>query len=126
MAEITGYSGQIDFGVIVDSDVSYHTTGWSLDLVGDTHDITDFTSSGWRRFLAGLKGWSGSFEMFADATNSIVPSDVGSNATLKLYINSTNYLSGNAICTGWHHSTAVDGVQTISMDFQGNSDLSYT
>ena len=127
MAVIAGYDGGVDWGLIVDSDVAgYSTHSWSVDVTGEAHDITDFNSSGWRTFLAGLKGWSGSVELFVDGTTHCSPSDVGSSATLKLSLNSSNYLSGTAICTGWHPTASVDGVETQSLDFQGTGTLAYT
>ena len=89
-------------------------------------DITNLSSTGWRKFKGGLKSWTGSLEVYTDGTNVFVPSDVGASAQLKLYVNSTNYLVGDAICSAWHPAVSVDGVQTQTMDFQGNSDLSYT
>ena len=125
MSVIKGYDAQVDLGVIVDSDVAYRTSGWSLDVAGDTHDVTDFTSEGWREFLAGLKGWSGTIEKFVDDTNQIVPSDVGATATITLYLNSTHYLRGSAILNGWNPSVAVGDAETESLSFQGTSDLFY-
>ena len=123
MSVIKGFDGQIDFGVIIDSDVAYRTSGWSVDLAGDTHDVTDFTSVGFREFIAGLKGWSGTIDKFIDGTNQIVPSDVGSEAQITLYLNATHYLHGKAILTGWNPSVAVGDAETESLAFQGSSDL---
>ena len=57
MAAIHGYKGQVDFGTIVDSDANYTTHSWSLDLTGDMVETTNFTSSGWRNFTAGIRAW---------------------------------------------------------------------
>jgi len=126
MGTIPGYDGELDWGAIVDSDVVYRAHSWSLDVAGDTHDTTDFDSNGWREFTRGLNSWSGSIELYVDSTNQIVPSDVGSTATIKLYVNSTDYMHGQAICSGWHPATTVDGVATQSLDFQGTSDMWFT
>jgi len=125
MAVIPGYSGQIDWGTVLDSDVSYNTHSWTLDVTADTHDVTDFTSTGWRKQAVGLKGWSGSVEVYVDDTNWIDSSKVGTNATIKLYINSTKYYTGNAIVTAIHPAVSVDGIETQTIDFVGNSDLSF-
>ena len=126
MANIHGYNGQVDFGVIVDSDMAYRTSSWSLDLTCDTHDVTDFTSTGWRNHVRGLKGWTGTLELFVDTTKKIQPSDVGASATVRLYISDTTEgLTGTAICTGWHPSVNVGDVQTQTLDFQGTSDVAY-
>ncbi len=37
-------------------------TNWTLDLTCDMLDSTEFASSGWRTFKAGLKGWTGTAE----------------------------------------------------------------
>ncbi|KKN89731.1 hypothetical protein LCGC14_0235770 [marine sediment metagenome] len=125
MAAITGYKGTVDFGVIIDSDLTYNCYSWSLDLTGDMVDTTNFSSTGWRNFTAGLKGWTGTIELYVDSTQKIQPSDVGSTAVLRLYFSDTTEgLTGNAICNGWSPAVAVDGVQTQTVTFQGTSDLS--
>ena len=126
MAVIKGYDGAVDFGVIVDSDMAYTTNGWSLDVTADTADITDFTSTGWREFLSNLKSFSGSLELFVDATKQVQPSDIGAQTGIRLYFNTTDYLWGQAIVTGWNPASAVDGVATQSLAFQGTSDLFFT
>ena len=125
-APITGITGQVDFAGIVDSDVVYRVHAWSLDVTGDTHDVTDFASAGWREHVAGLKGWTASLEMYVDDTNQIVPSDVGSNATIKLYLNTTDYYHGKGIVNGHSPATTIDGIATQSLSVQGTSDLFYT
>jgi len=128
MTVIAGYDGQFDWGGIIDSDVTYHTHSWSLDVTGDMLDVTDFTSAGWREFIAGLKGWSGSVELYTDSANGkqVVPSDVGTSAALRLYFNSTDYAWGKAYVSGWSAAVAVDGVETQTVNFQGTSDLFWT
>ena len=124
MAEIAGYAGHVDWGDILDSDIAgYRSSSWSLDLAGDTLDTTDFNSIGWRTFIAGLKSWTGSVELFVDATTRIQPSDVNSSATITVYLNSSNFLTGTAICNGWSPSLAVDGVETQSLSFTGTGAL---
>lgn len=125
MAVIKGYDGHVDWGTIMDSDVAYRAHSWTLDVEGDTEDITDFDSTGWREFVGTLKGWSGSVELYRDDTNTVDPTDVNSQATLKLYLNATHYFSGPAIVTGIHPAHTIDGVATQSIDFQGTSDLNY-
>ena len=126
MSVITGYSGQIDWGATLDSDTAYNTHSWSLDVTADIHDITDFTTSGWRKQTAGLKGWSGTMEIYVDDTVWVETSHVGANVALKLYLNDTKYFSGNAICSGIHPAVSVDGIETQTIDFAGSSDLSFT
>jgi len=125
MAPIAGFNGSVDFGTIVDSDVAYRTHAWSTDISADSLDTTDFTSAGWREFIAGLKSWSGTVEMYVDSTNRIVPSDVGNStlATITLDLDGTSKLQGKAFVTSWNPAVTVDGVETQSLGFQGTSDL---
>jgi len=128
VAELVGYNGQVDWAALIDSDQTYQTFSWSLDISADAIDVTDFTSTGWRKQLAGLKGWSGTIEAYipSDTTYRSVPSDtIGIEAQLHLYLDSSKYLNGKAICTGMHPGSAVDGVQTQTFDFTGSSDLFY-
>jgi len=124
MAEIVGYNGQIDLGGVIDSDVSYNTHAWSLDLSADALDTTNFTSTGWRKFIAGLKSWTGSCELYTDGTYRMVPSDVGTEVTGTFFLSdTTNYLTGKCLITGWSPAVSVEGVETQSISLQGSSDL---
>ena len=123
MAEIQGYNGQIDMAGIVDSDVSYNTHAWSADVSCDELDTTDFTTTGWRTKISGLKGWSGSVEIYTDSTYRIVPSDMGSVVLARLYINSSVGIMGKAMITGWAVNAAVDGIETTTLAITGTSDL---
>ena len=129
MAVIEGFDGRFDWAGVVDEAApsdGYNTHTWSLDIVADQHDITDFTSTGWRKFSSGLRSWTGTVELFTDNLNFIQPSDVGEEALVKLYINNTKFLSGLARVSGWHPTVTVDAVSTQTLDIQGSSDLSFT
>jgi len=128
MAELRGYGGQVDWETIIDSDLSYNVHSWSLDVSADALDVTNFDSTGWRKQLSGLKGWTGTIEAYipSDVSLRFQPSDVGSEATLKLYVDSTHYYYGKAICTGVSPSVSVDGVETQTFNFTGSSDLFYS
>lgn len=125
MGALAGYSGKVNWGTVV-SDVGYDLNAWKLDYTAEALDTTDFSTSGWRAFIAGLKAWSGSVEAFCDDTKQLTIADVGSSATIQLYNNDSHYYSGTAICTGVHPSVSVDGVQTQTLDFQGTGALTYT
>lgn len=129
MATLHGYKGNVDWDSIVSSDsgTDYQIHSWSVDVTADAPDDTTFSTTGWRTFKNdGLRSWSGTVEVYVDDTNVIQPSDVNSQATLKLYVNSSNYYSGLAILTGAHPAASVDGIETQTLDFQGTSDLSYS
>ena len=94
---------------------------WSLDYVGDALETTDFGDSGHRTYIAGLDGWSGSFEGYKDAA----PKALGTLTVLELResANTTQKWTGSALITGLHPSVDVDGIVGISYDFQGTGVL---
>jgi len=53
MAAIAGYTGTVD-------GACNEIKSWSVTLTTDVLDATDFCSSGWREFVAGLQGGTGS------------------------------------------------------------------
>ena len=126
MAEIAGYTGKFTFGTSTISDVKHNILSWSAEIACDALETTGFADSGQRCYIRGLRGWTASVEGLVDATNSIAGTVPGTTANLKLYINATNYYTGDAICTGASPNVAVDGVETISFTFQGLSDITYT
>lgn len=54
---------------------------WEATIEMDVHDVTNFDSSGWREFVSGLKGCTGSISCVGDpptideAANSVVLSE---------------------------------------------------
>jgi len=125
MAVIAGYNGKVDWGTVI-SDANYNVVSWSLDYTTDTVDTTDFTSTGWKAFTATLKTWAGSVDTFVDASNPLTIADVGTSATIELYLSDALYYHGSAICTGIHPSVGVEGVETQTIDFQGTGALTLT
>jgi len=125
MAALVGYGGKVDWSTVV-SDVGYDINAWKLDFTAESLDSTDFSTSGWRTFIAGLKQWGGSLDAFIDGTNQLTIADVGSSATIKLYNDTNHYYKGTALCTGVHPSVGVEGIQTQSLDFQGTGALTYS
>ena len=125
MAEIAGYGGKVIWTGIA-SDVSYNVRAWALDVVVDPLEVTTFADSGNRTYIRGLKGWSGTVDLYTDDTKQTDVADVGTSAAISLYLNGTHYYSGTALCTGFHPATNVDGVVEGSLDFTGSGLLSYT
>lgn len=137
MAVYKGYEGKVLWGTVSDgtltpssdmilSDVGYRTHSWTLDIEGDTEDITDFDSSGWRIHTGTVKGWSGSIEAYVDDANIVQVSDLHHQAELRLYLDSDHYFKGQGILTGRHPAHTIDGVATQSLDFQGTSDCKFS
>jgi len=94
---------------------------WTVDYTLDALDTTDFADSGKRTYIAGISGWSGSFEGFKDAA----PTGIGSVIDLILSVSTdaTQDYTGSAILTGSHETVSVDGVVGISYDFMGTATL---
>jgi len=53
---------------------------WTLDYTADTLDATDFDSAGFKEYIVGASGWSGSFEGYKDG----VPLSIGAEVYLVL------------------------------------------
>ena len=120
MAELSGTGGMVYIGADIGGIKS-----WTLDYTIDMLDTTDFTdgntTNSQRTFIPGLSSWSGSFEGYKDGA----PQGLGfsSSVTLKLEEDGTYFWTGSAYITGLHESSSVDGVITISYDFQGTGEL---
>ena len=118
MAKLAGKAGKVDIAGTVNA-----VKSWTCDYTGDALETTDFGDSGHRTYIAGLDGWAGSFE---GNFNAEAMEAIGAIAALKLYVDATHYVSGAAVMTGIHLGTAVDGVVTVSYDFQGTAALTLT
>ena len=101
---------------------------WTIDFVTDALEDTNWDGSGygqaneyWRTYLAGLSGWSGSFECYASGTpaTSILP---GTSATAKFYVDIENTYgyTGTILITGVHPTAPIDGIQSYTVDYQGS------
>lgn len=131
MTQFKGYEGNIKFVQPVGTAVAVGNAHvWGLTLAGDTVEITDFSSDGWKKFIGTLKSWSVTGEAYWDETNAAqedlrkgVAAAVG---TIELYTgDGTKKYSGTAIVTSWDVAAAVDGVITASFGLQGSDELSY-
>ena len=117
MAEAAGRAGHVK----QNSTIIAGMKSWNLDYVAAPGDITDFASSGHKEFIICLDEWSGNFEGSLDGT----PLTLGTKYGLKLLLTAALQYSGDAFIVGVHPSVTVDGVNTLSYDFQGTAGLSY-
>lgn len=116
MARLAGYAGQVDAASEVTG-----VKSWTIDYTYDALETTGFDSSGHRTYVAGLDGWSGSFEGYKDGAPLTIGSEVA--LALKESQTSTQKFTGQALVTGLHANTSTDGVVTYSYDFQGTGAL---
>lgn len=119
MSEVAGKGGSITY-----TGLTVGVKTWTCDLVGDALEVTDYSDSGHRTFIAGLDGWTASVELNWDVANTI---GVGDSASLTLtVVNGTTYYSGTALVTGISISSNVDGVVTATISFQGSGECILT
>jgi predicted secreted protein len=98
---------------------------WSLNLVGDTLETTDYADSGHKTYIAGLDGWTGSCEVNWDTANTISIGDTIA-ALIFSVVGDTEKYTGAAIVTGISVSSSVDGLVTMSVSFQGSGACTLT
>lgn len=99
---------------------------WTVDIEADTLECTDYEAAGWRKFVSGHKGFTGSFEMYwANGTNL---SELGSDVILVLYVDSgaNKYrYEGYAKVNTNGIETPTDDLVTETLDFQGAGEIYY-
>lgn len=129
MAQKKGYEGNMKFDVSTTPTAIGNCHVWGLTLAGDTVEITDFSSTGWKAFLGTLKSWSMTGEAYLDESDSaqaaLRAAVAGTAATIAAWVDGTNGYYGEGIVTSWNPSAAVDGVITVSFGLQGTGALSY-
>jgi len=120
MAEVAGKSGSITC-----TGLTAGVKAWSLDLVGDTLETTDYDDSGHRTYIVGLDGWTGSCEINWDTANTIGVGDEITDLVFSI-VGATEKYTGDAIVTGISVSSSVDGLVTATISFQGTGECVLT
>jgi len=123
MAKISGAAGTATF-----SSTEIYITSWTIDIAGETIDVTDSSNTTWQSHIAsGFKGWTGTFEGFQE-TGAADPAIGGSAASLVLELYGTRNYTGNAIITGVSTVVDVPGAEAAkkSFTFQGDATLTLT
>lgn len=121
MAEISGKDGSFAF-----TGSSGFVKSWSISYAGDALETTNFDdSSGGRTYIAGLTGWSGSYDCLYSTGNTAVPNTTGS-AVFKSSTGTVGAWSGGIIITGMDVTTPRDGLVTQNYSFQGTGVLAGT
>lgn len=122
MAEMNGIAGDVTFATGYVANVK----SWTMNVEADMFDITDFTSTGWKNNLAGLKGWSGSYVCWVDDTTQMDANAnwlAGTAAAATFNFDGTRTLSGNIIISGLSTGASVDGVAEVTFNFTGDGAL---
>ena len=101
MAAIAGYTGTVDGSC-------NEIKSWEITLVTDMLDATDFCSDGWREFVAGLKGATGtltSTERYTGGSSIVLANDTGGPS-----------IAGDVL---WHEETITNDVEGLIEYSQG-------
>ena len=118
MASISGKDGSVTF-----SGAQTLVKSWSLSYAGDALETTNFDdSSGGRTYIAGLTGWSGSYDALYSTANTAIPTGTGT-IYLRSSTGTVGVWSGTAYITGMDITTPRDGLVTQSYTFQGSGQL---
>ncbi len=127
---IAGKNGK----VVVGSSSTEKVVGiknWSLELSLDTLETTALGDD-WKNYIAGLKEWTASSE-----GDYGVPTDTAGQQALqtaylngqvvkvKLYVDASNYYTGEAYISSLSIEDPVDDVVSISIEFTGNGPLTF-
>jgi predicted secreted protein len=125
---ITGKSGTVKIATTVITQLS----SWKMDLNGDTKDVTNFQSNGWKEQIQGIKSWSGScdgtWNVSTDTTGQQAIQNALLNGTiisLVLGLQGTNTYTGNALIKKVSLDEAVDGIVKFSFDYEGTAALAF-
>lgn len=127
---IAGKSGKL--AISIDNEVTVvGIKNWSLDLSVDTLETTALGDD-WKNYMAGLKEWTAS----AEGDYNVITDEVGQKALQEayfsattvdvlLYVNDTNYYTGEALISSLSVEDPVDDVVSISFEFTGSGAISF-
>jgi len=119
MAELSGKDGSVTL-----SGAQTYVKSWTLSYAGDALETTNFDdSSGGRTYIAGLTGWTGSYDALYSTANTVVSSGSGT-IYLRSSTGTVGVWSGSILITGMDVGTPRDGIVTQSYTFQGTGQLS--
>lgn len=113
MAVYHGKSGKVNFSTDL-----FDVLLWTLTTVSDTAEATAMGDT-WQTFEQGLTDFTASADGNAETTVDYT-STIGTEATLKLYIDDTHYFSANAICTAITETASIDDIGKITYAFEGD------
>lgn len=118
MAEMSGKLGDVQFS---SGDNSVHS--WTISYTGDVLETTDFDdSTGGRSYIAGLTGWSGSYDCYYSTGNTAIPGSTGT-AYFRTTTGVAGVWNGTIFITGMDVTTPIDGIVTQTYTFQGSGAL---
>lgn len=102
--------------------------GWKLDMDVATEEVTTFASNGWKEFIAGLKGFSGSADAYWTDTDTADFMSNGEEVILVLYTDDTaskDRYEGYGILNKDSVDVQTKAVVTDTLTFTGDGTLYY-
>ena len=120
ISEVAGKDGSITC-----TGLTVGIKAWTLNLVGDAIETTDYSDAGIRTFIVGCKGWTGSCEGNWDTANTITVGD-SIAALVFSVVGATEKYTGAAIVTVANIVSSFEGVVTMSISFQGTGACTLT
>jgi len=119
LSEVAGKGGSMTFPNLIAG-----VKGWTKDGAADMLPTTDYSDDGHKTFIGGCDGWTASCELNWDATNTVREGDSG---TLVLLVGeATPNYTGTALVASVSISSAVEGLVTATVSFQGTGPYIYT
>ena len=127
MATIAGKDANIN----VDA-CDNHAHAWAMDIVCEALEDTNWGWADldryWQSFISGLKGWTGSYEVYIDdaLSDQCMPC-VGEIAAATFFVDFDAGIGfqGSILITVAHPSVTIEGIQAMTYDFQGVRRLSF-
>ena len=109
------------------------TTSWTLDVTKDTLECTAHGDTS-RKYVGSLKSGSGTVDLIYTATSGddtaeiitdVLTAEDAGDASFNLFLDTTGAkkLSFNGIITGTTYSAAVGDLNTVSVSFVTNGDI---
>ena len=127
---VAGKNGKVVIGASTTEKV-VGIKNWSLELSLETLETTALGDD-WKNYITGLKEWTasseGDYNVPTDTAGQKALQDAFLNGTIvkvKLYVDATNYYTGEAYISSLSIEDPVDDVVTISIEFTGSGALSF-
>jgi len=126
---VAGKNGKVVIGSAAQKVVGIKN--WSLELSLETLETTALGDD-WKNYITGLKEWTasseGDYEVPGDTAGQAALQTAylnGDTVTVKLYVDGTNYYTGEAYISSLSIEDPVDDVVSISIEFTGTGALSF-
>jgi predicted secreted protein len=127
---IAGKNGKVVVGAASNTKV-VGIKNWSLELSLETLETTALGDD-WKKYITGLKEWTASSEGDYEVPTDTVGQKAlqtaylnGSTVSVKLYVDGSNYYTGEAYISSLSIEDPVDDVVSISIEFTGTGALSF-